>query len=104
MRIDFLLVIILFFAAITPSDARDASQVYAFRADHPCPSTGALRGACPGWVVDHLQPLCAGGQDAPSNMQWQPRKQAKAKDKIEIAYCRCMAKAIAACIVKQSEK
>jgi hypothetical protein len=37
----------------------------------------------PGYVVDHIQPLCHGGQDAPSNMQWQTRPDAKAKDRWE---------------------
>jgi hypothetical protein len=37
----------------------------------------------PGYVVDHIQPLCHGGPDAPSNMQWQSRSEAKAKDKLE---------------------
>ena len=24
----------------------------------------------PGWAVDHVKPLCAGGEDKPANMQW----------------------------------
>ena len=30
-----------------------------------------MTGACPGFVVDHIQPLKRGGMDAPENMQWQ---------------------------------
>jgi len=30
-------------------------------------------------VVDHIVPLCAGGADAPSNMQWQTVEAAKAR-------------------------
>lgn len=82
----------------TLGQARDRNQVRLFRSTHPCPATNHVTGACAGWVVDHLEPLCAGGLDAPSNMQWQPREQAKAKDKIEIAFCRCMAKASGACV------
>jgi hypothetical protein len=26
--------------------------------------------ACPGYVVDHIMPLCAGGADDPANMMW----------------------------------
>jgi hypothetical protein len=26
----------------------------------------------PGYVIDHFEPLCAGGADDPSNMQWHP--------------------------------
>jgi hypothetical protein len=33
--------------------------------------------------VDHIQPLKRGGADSPSNMQWQTKAEAKAKDKIE---------------------
>src|SRR5437667_2086748 len=44
----------------------------------------------PGYVVDHIVPLCAGGADSPKNMQWQPRAEAKIKDRAEKAYCRCL--------------
>lgn len=55
----------------------------AFERQTPCPSTGKNRGACPGYVVDHVQALECGGADAPSNMQWQTVADAKAKDKAE---------------------
>ena len=62
----------------------------AFLAEHPCPSTGARRGACPGFVVDHVEPLCFGGKDQPFNMQWQPRAESLEKDRLERAVCRAM--------------
>jgi 5-methylcytosine-specific restriction endonuclease McrA len=34
-------------------------------------------------VIDHVVPLSRGGADAPSNMQWQTVREAKAKDKWE---------------------
>lgn len=71
---------------------RSAKQVRAFRSANPCPATGAPRGACPGWVVDHVVPLCAGGADAPHNMQWQSVAEAKAKDREEHATCRKLRK------------
>jgi hypothetical protein len=37
----------------------------------------------PGYVVDHIRALKRGGADAPSNMQWQTRAEARAKDKWE---------------------
>ena len=67
--------------------ARDRHQVTAFRATHPCPATGKTKGACPGYVVDHITPLCACGPDLPSNMQWQSKDEAKEKDKLERRMC-----------------
>jgi len=48
--------------------------------------TGHPRG-WPGHVVDHRVPLACGGDDAPSNMQWQTTGEAKAKDKVERRGC-----------------
>lgn len=36
-----------------------------------------------GYVIDHVVPLKRDGADSPSNMQWQTKEAAKAKDKIE---------------------
>jgi hypothetical protein len=63
--------------------ARSAKAKDAFRKMHPCPATGKRYGACPGYVIDHIQALKHGGTDAPSNMQWQTRADAKAKDRWE---------------------
>ena len=70
--------------------ARSASPVREFKRLNPCPATGLARGACPGWVVDHRMPLCAGGEDHPSNMQWQTTAEAKAKDADERRLCRAL--------------
>ena len=61
---------------------RSSSARHAFQELHPCPSTGSVTGLCPGYVVDHIV-LKRGGSDAPENMQWQTRGQAKAKDRVE---------------------
>ena len=66
---------------------RDPHQRSGFVKAHPCPLTGKPRGACPGYVVDHIKPLCAGGADRPSNMQWQTVKEAKIKDRDEHRLC-----------------
>lgn len=60
----------------------------AFKKEHPCPANGQTSGACPGYVVDHIWPLCAGGCDVPENMQWQARGDSLAKDKLEWRMCR----------------
>jgi hypothetical protein len=59
-----------------------------FQREHPCPSTGKRWGACPGWVKDHIDPLCNGGPNAVSNMQWQTIADARAKNRWERAICR----------------
>jgi len=38
--------------------------------------------------VDHIKPLACGGDDTPSNMQWQTKEAAKVKDKWERHGCR----------------
>ena len=57
--------------------------MHDFQMSHPCPATGKTTGVCPGYVIDHVVPLKRGGADAPTNMQWQTVKAAKAKDKVE---------------------
>lgn len=60
----------------------------AFMLENPCPASGQISGECPGWVVDHIVPLCAGGRDEPWNLQWQTLEASKAKDRIERRECR----------------
>ena len=84
---------ILAMLAILFSGVADAGQYrsYAakrdFKAAHPCPANGKTKGSCPGYVMDHVKPLCAGGADDPSNMQWQTLKDSKKKDKVERRMC-----------------
>lgn len=63
--------------------ARSAKVKDNFKKAHPCPSTGKTSGACPGYTIDHIKPLKEGGADDSSNMQWQTKEDAKAKDKRE---------------------
>lgn len=72
----------------TDAFARSATDVRHFKHAHPCPSTGKIHGKCPGYVVDHIIPICAGGPDHPGNMQWQDIKASKQKDKEERRTCR----------------
>jgi hypothetical protein len=70
------------------ADHRSSAARAAFKREQPCPSTGLRRGACPGYVIDHVEPLCAGGRDDPRNMQWQTVAEAKVKDREEVRMCR----------------
>ena len=89
MRRLLLLLLLLGFATIAWAKTyRDPHERAAFQKQHPCPSTGRTRGACPGYVVDHIKPLCAGGADRPSNMQWQTTADAKKKDRLEREQCK----------------
>lgn len=80
------------FIGVLAAEARDPAQVRKFRADNPCPVTGKTTGPCPGWVVDHMYPLCAGGKDEPANMAWQERVASYVKDRIERELCSCKVK------------
>ncbi len=69
---------------------RSRVPVRAYMRAHPCPG-GPDAGSttrCRGWKVDHLIPLCAGGPDDPSNMQWQTEEAAAQKDRLEVLLCR----------------
>ena len=58
-----------------------------FKRLHPCPANGHDHGTCPGYVIDHIVALACGGADDSSNMQWQTKEDAKAKDKWERSGC-----------------
>lgn len=80
--------LLLLTAGLVDAAPRSMAARAEFQRANPCPATGKARGACPGYVVDHVVPLCAGGADDPSNMQWQTREQAKVKDAFERRQCR----------------
>ena len=67
---------------------RSSWQVTLFKKSNPCPVTAKTYGSCPGYVVDHIMPLCAGGADRPYNMQWQTVKDGKIKDRFEVKLCK----------------
>jgi hypothetical protein len=91
MRGLIVVAMLLFFLieAATPAE-RSAAARATFKREQPCPSTGLRRGACPGYVIDHVEPLCAGGPDEPRNMQWQTVAEAKRKDLDEWRTCRAL--------------
>jgi len=85
----FIIVLSLLNCSLVDAKTFRSSSVRAeFQRQQPCPETGATKGKCPGYVVDHVIPLCAGGPDSPANMQWQTVQDAKAKDKLEWEQCR----------------
>ncbi len=59
-----------------------------FMRQNPCPATGATRGACPGYQVDHREALICGGRDELSNLQWLSVAEHKAKTRVEVKLCR----------------
>ena len=67
---------------------RSQSAKVEFKLEHPCPASGARKGPCKGYVIDHINPLACGGADAAVNMQWQTIIDGKAKDKWERRNCR----------------
>lgn len=78
--------------AMVAPDADAARRSKSARAEFvrsvPCPATGITHGACPGWEVDHVVPLCAGGEDRPHNMQWLTAPDHKRKTRGDVRYCR----------------
>jgi hypothetical protein len=71
---------------------RSAAEVLAFKRHNPCPSTGQRRGACPGWQIDHVQPLCSGGPDTRANMQWLTVADHRVKTRADLRVCRYLRK------------
>jgi hypothetical protein len=69
----------ILFTQTAAAAERSKKATTEFRKSHPCPGTQKTKGACPGYVIDHIKPLCAGGPDRPSNMQWQTFRKASAK-------------------------
>lgn len=67
---------------------RSAAEVLAFKRHNPCPVTGLARGACPGWAVDHVRPLCLGGPDTRENMQWITNEDHRFKTMVDVRECR----------------
>ncbi len=88
MRLPIILALALAFSAgLADATERSASAKSEFKHSNPCPSTGRSSGACPGYQVDHRQPLAAGGADHKSNMQWLSVDDHKAKTRAEHQSC-----------------
>lgn len=46
-------------STVEATTQRSAKAKAEFRRFNPCPSTGEIRGRCPGYVIDHVEPLRA---------------------------------------------
>ena len=66
---------------------RSQTAKVEFKLANPCPASGARKGPCKGYVIDHTNPLACGGPDTAINMQWQTIAEGKAKDKWERRAC-----------------
>lgn len=90
MRACVALTLALALALLVPVSAapRSSSARAEFIKANPCPANGKRRGACPGFEVDHRIALCAGGDDAPHNMQWLTVEAHKAKTRNDVRECR----------------
>lgn len=84
----FSLVVIVTAWPAAASEPRSMSAKREFTRTNPCPVTGKHTRRCNGYIVDHLVPLCAGGADLATNMQWQTILDAKIKDREERQQCR----------------
>lgn len=90
-----LLCLVIALGVMAPAEARiqrSAAEVLAFKRQNPCPSTELRRGACPGWQVDHVQPLCSGGPDTRANMQWLSVDDHRVKTRADLRVCRYLRK------------
>jgi hypothetical protein len=83
----FLCVLVALTAPAEARVKRSQSAKVEFKREHPCPATGAIKGPCTGYVIDHVVPLACGGADSPDNMQWQTVAEGKEKDKWERRAC-----------------
>lgn len=90
MKLTHVLVLLAWigFAQAANADTRSAAVAREFRKTHTCPATGRIQTTCPGYVVDHIIPLCAGGPDATTNMMWQTTADSYRKDVLERDICR----------------
>ncbi|HYC00384.1 MAG TPA: HNH endonuclease signature motif containing protein [Ramlibacter sp.] len=87
MRLDVAAAVLLL-ALSALASARSPTIRAEFMRQQPCPSTGATRGPCPGWQVDHIEALVCGGRDELGNLQWLPVQQHKEKTRAEVKLCR----------------
>lgn len=82
-----LIVLALAFSAEAKTQRSYAAK-QEFKRLQPCPANGNKRGPCPGYQIDHANPLKCSGADHHSNMQWLTVDQHKEKTAREANWCR----------------
>jgi hypothetical protein len=89
MRISIAVALILLPMQADAAQApRPTNAEILFRLANPCPATGQAQGPCTGYVVDRVIPIVCGGEEDPSNMQWQTLAEAKEKNRWDKIGCR----------------
>jgi hypothetical protein len=69
--------------AVSPGAVAQAE----FQRLHPCPANDARAGSCPGYVIEHVVPLCLGGPDVAYNLRWQTVDEAKMNEVRDTRRC-----------------
>lgn len=90
------LLLLLLLAGVQDVDMSQDIEVGTKRSPTPAMNefrkqTGYAQGR-PGWVIDHVVPLCSGAPDAVENLQWQDRAASYRKDVFERGLCAAMKK------------
>lgn len=77
---------------INGSISRSPLVLSQFQKAFPCPVTNKRSGACPGFVKDHIRPLCSGGHDSVENLKWSETGYSKLRDVQEWKLCNSLKK------------
>lgn len=85
-----LLAIAAFSAHAVEPIKRSSAARLEFQRHNPCPVTGMRQGKCPGYEIDHVQPLCSGGPDSKANMQWLTVEEHRRKTRVDVRECRLL--------------
>lgn len=79
-----LILLLVLFASCASADIRHPGTVTDFKRLSGFPN------GRPGFVADHMIPLCLGGPDTVDNLKWQKEDASYAKDAFERALCKEM--------------
>jgi hypothetical protein len=86
-KVNVAVILSLLFSVNASASTRHTAQANAFRKANACPVTNKIQARCPGWVVNHIEPLACGGTDVPANMEWEQRAPSYKRDAFERRVC-----------------